>query len=179
MTAGPAVGPETVYLASRDGQLYALARDDGTTTWTHRFEHETVQEPFVTDLVATTCSVIAVVEGVIKAIADDSTFAWEASGDHGSLVTDGETLYSANLADNTQDLEARDAATGEIRWTAERQVPAFVDTDTIYVYADGDLVAFDRATQTEQWRVDGPISDVAMADGTLYNITQDTLLALR
>lgn len=176
---GPAVGTETVYVASRNGRLHALARDDGTTTWTHRFEHETVQQPYVTDLVATTCSVIAVVEGAIKAIVDDNAVAWEAGGDHGSLVTDGETLYSTNLADDTQDLEARDAATGEIRWTAGRQVPAFVATDTIYVYAGGDLVALDRATRTERWRVGGPVRDVAMTAERLYGINQGTLLALR
>lgn len=176
---GPAVGTDTVYVASGNGRLHALARDDGTTTWTHRFEHETVQRPYATDLVATTCSVIAVVEGMIKAINDDGTMAWEASGDHGTLVTDGETLYSTNLADDTRELQARDAATGEIRWTAGRQVPAFVAPDNIYVYADGALVALDRDTRTERWRVDGPIDDVAMAAGTLYSIDQGTLFALR
>ncbi len=175
----PTVGTDTVYVASRNGRLHALARDDGTTTWTHRFEHETVQRPYITDLVATTCSVVAVVEGVIKAINDDGTTAWEAGGDHGSLVTDGETLYSTDLADDERELQARDAATGEIRWTAERPVPAFVATDSIYVYSDGDLVVLDRATRTERWRVDGPIGDVATADGTLYGTTRGTLLALR
>ena len=176
---GPAVGTDTVYVASRNGRLHALARDDGTTTWTHQFEHETVQRPYVTDLLATTCSVIAVVEGEIKAFNDDGTMAWEASGDHGSLVTDGETLYSTNLAGNNRELQARDAATGEIRWTGGRQVPAFVATDNIYVYSEGDLVALDRATRTERWRVDGPISDVAMDAERLYSINQGTLLALQ
>lgn len=176
---GPAVGADTVYVASGNGRLHALARDDGTTTWTHRFEHETVQRPYVTDIVATSCAVITVVEGAIKAIDDDGTIAWEAGGDHGSLVTDGETVFSTDLAGGNQELQARDAATGEIRWTAGRRVPAVVATDDVYVYSDGDLVAVDRATRTERWRVDGPISDVAMAAGTLYGITQGTLLARR
>jgi len=176
---GPAVGTDNVYAASRDGRLHALARDDGSKNWTHRFEHSTVRRPHVTDIVATTCSVITVVEGAVKAFDDDGTLVWKVGGDHGTLATDGETLYVTDLEGGERELRALDAATGEVRWTAGRPVPEVVATDTVYACFDESVVALDRADGTERWRTDGSLDELVVVDGTLYGTSGGTLQALR
>ena len=180
----PAVGTDNVYFASRDGRLHARARDDGRANWTHRFEHPTEQQPYITDIVATTCSVIAVVEGAIKTLADDGTLVWETGGDHGILTTDGETLYTVDIEPyGDREVRALDATTGEVRWTTEPpdtiRWPALLGTDTIYMRSDESVVALDRTDGTERWRTDSWLDDVALVDDTLYGTRRGTLLALR
>jgi len=184
-TEAPTVGTDDVYAASRDGRLHARARDDGRANWTHRFEHPTERQPYVTDVVATSCSIIAVVEGTVKALADDGTLVWEAGGNHGIMTTDGQTLYTVADTEPGVDREiwAPDATTGETRWTKEPPVtaqwPALLDTDTICARFEQSVVAVDRADGTERWRTDSWLDDLALVDDTLYGINSGTLVVLR
>lgn len=178
---GPTVGPDHVYVTTREGWLHALHREDGATAWSHRFEHPTERRPYVTDVVATTCSVVTVVEGAIRALDAGGNLVWELDGDHGSLSTDGHTLYvSGDLDDGERGLLAIDAATGEVHWTVGGPVrtPPVVAGDAIYVRFDERIVALDRADGRERWRTDGSLEDLALADGTLYGTRGGTLLAL-
>jgi outer membrane protein assembly factor BamB len=184
VNVGPTVGPDTVYVATRDGRLHALARDDGTTIWTHRFQDPTERRPYVTDLIATDCSAVTVVEGVVKALDDGGTLVWEVAGDHGPMATDGETVYVAtDLGGGEQEVRALSAATGDVRWTVQGSVATFqppvVAGDAVYVRFDESIVALDRADGTERWRTDGALGSLALADGALYGTTRRTLLALR
>ena len=184
VTEAPTAGTDDVYFASRDGRLHARARDDGRANWTHRFEHPTAQQPYITDIVATTCSVITVVEGAVKALDDDGTLVWEAGGDHGILATDGETLYTVDIQSRgDREVRALDATTGEVRWRKELPDtigwPALLGTDTIYVRSDESVVALDRADGTVRWRTDSWLDELALVDDTLYGTRRGTLLALR
>ena len=179
---GPAVGTDTVYAVTREARLHALDRGDGTTLWTHRFRDPTERRPFASDIVATNCS--TVVEGVLEAVDDGGDLVWEVGGDHGTMATDGETIYvGTDLDVGERELRAVSAATGEVRWRLRRDGatigPSVVAGDAVFVRFDESLGALDRADGTERWRTDRPLSDLALADGTLYGTTRGTLLALR
>lgn len=181
---GPTVGSDRVYVATREGQLHALARDDGTTAWTHTFQHPTEPRPYVTDLVVTDCAVLAVVEGAVIALDDGGTRAWQVDGDHGPLATDGADVYViARLGDGEREFRALDAATGEVDWRVggpiEAYVPPVVAGDDVYVSLDEGVAALDRSDGSERWRTERSMDDLALADGTLYGTTAPTLLALR
>jgi len=181
---GPAVGTDTVCAVTREGRLHALDRVDGTTLWTHRFQHPIEQQPFVSDLMVTDCSTVTVVEGELKAVDDGGDLIWEIAGDHGTVVTDGETIYvGTDLDGGERELRALSAATGEVRWRIRRDVSAFgslvVAGDAVFVWFDESIRALGRADGTERWRTDRTLSDLALADGTLYGTTRGTLLALR
>lgn len=181
VTVDPTVGPALVYLATRDGQLHALNRDDGTSVWTYRFEHATEDRPYITELVATDCNVVAVVEGALRAVDVDGTLAWEVGGDHGSLATDGETVYTATGFGDERELQALHATTGELRWTVGGPIrtPPVVTDDAVYMRLDEHLVALDRDDGEEQWRTAGSLDDLALADGTLDGTSEGTLQAWR
>ncbi|MEF8863709.1 MAG: PQQ-binding-like beta-propeller repeat protein [Haloarculaceae archaeon] len=184
VSEGPAVGTDTVYAVTGDGRLHALDRGDGTTRWTHRFRDPMERRPFASDLVATDCGTVTVVEGVLKAVDDGGDLVWEVAGDHGTVATDGETIYvGTDLDGGRRELRALSAATGEIRWQIRRDVSAFgslaVAGDAVFVWFDESIRALDRADGTERWQTDRLLRDLALADGTLYGITSGTLLALR
>lgn len=181
---GPAVGTDNVYAVTREGRLHALDRDDGTTRWTHRFQDPMEQRPFASDLVVTDCSTVTVVEGVLKAVDDDGDLIWEVAGDHGTVVTDGETIYvGTDLDGNERELRALSAATGDVCWKLQRDGAVFgslvVAGDAVFVRFDESIRTLERADGTERWRTDRVLSDIALADGTLYGTTRGTLLALR
>ena len=184
LTRGPVVGPGHVYAATNDGRLHALARDDGTAAWTHRFERPAEERPYVTDVVATDCAVFAVVEGAVHALDDSGTPVWYVAGDHGPLATDGETVYAVADSDSGQrEVRALNARTGEVRWSVRRLLathrPPVVVGDTLLVGSDGAVVALDRGDGTERWRMDRSLGDLALADGTLYGTDRGALVALR
>lgn len=184
VNVAPVVGPDTIYVTTREGRLHALSRDDGTTAWTYKFQHPTEQRPFVTDLVATDCAVLAVVEGAVVALDDSGTRAWQVDGDHGPLATDGEVVYvGAILGGGEHELRVLDAATGEVRSSVGGPLQTYspqVVTDTrVYVNFDEGTAALDRSDGTERWRTDRSMDDLALANGTLYGTTGKTLLALR
>lgn len=181
VNTGPAVGSDHLFAVTSEGRLYALDRDDGATDWTHRFEHPDERHPYVTDLVATGCAVITVVEGAVKAFDDEGTLVWEVAGDHGALATDGETVYTATGVGDERELRALRATTGEVRWTVSAPVrtPPVVADDAVYVRAEEHVVALDGADGTERWRTEVSLEDLALADGTLYGTRRGTLLALR
>jgi outer membrane protein assembly factor BamB len=182
VTAGPTVGPDLVYVATQNGKLHALNRDDGTLVWSHRLEHPTDQRPYVTHLVAIDCAIFAVFEGMVTALDDDDgTPVWDVEG--GTLATDGEAVYVTTGIGSTREVSALEAATGEVRWRAggpvETYGPTVVAGDAVYVRSDDSVVALDRAAGAERWRTDGSLENLALADGTLYGTDQGTLLALR
>lgn len=184
VNAGPAVGTDTVYAATREGRLHALARGDGTTIWTHRFQDPVERRPFVSDLVATDCGAVTVVERVVKTLDDGGTLLWEVAGNHGPMATDGEMIYvGTDLGGGEQEFRALEAATGKVRWTVGGAVvpsePPIVVGDTVFVRFDESIRALDRAEGTEHWRTDDALYGLALADETLYGTTGSTLLALR
>ncbi len=181
VTVEPTVGPSLVYLATRDGQLHALNRYDGTTVWSHRFTHAAEDRPYIIELVATDCNVVAVVERMLKAVDAGGSAAWEVEGDHGSLATDGETVYTATGSGGERELQALHATTGEVRWTVSGpfRTPVVVAGDAVYARLDQHIVALDRTDGEEQWRTDGSLDDLALADGTVYGTSDDMLRALR
>lgn len=173
-----------MYAVTREGRLHALERSDGTTRWSHRFQNPLERRPFAPDLVATDCSTVTVVEGVLKAVDDCGDLVWEVAGDHGTVVTDGETIYVKTAPDGGgQELRALSAATGDVRWTVQGEgttlEASIVADDTVFVRFDESIMAVDRADGTERWRTDPIPSDLALSDGTLYGITRGTLVALR
>lgn len=180
---GPTVGTDNVYVTTREGRLHAVARSDGRTEWTHRFEHPTEPHPYATDLVATDCAVFAVVEGAVKAFDDAGTPAWEVAGEHGSLATDGETIYTTMDSDGARELAALDVATGETDWTVGGPFvpygPPIIAGDDIYLGMGDGIVALERTESRERWRRDGGLEDRALANGTLYGTAEGTLLALQ
>lgn len=180
---GPTVGTDTVYVSTREGRLHGLDRDDGTTIWTHRYEHLTEQRPYVTDIVATDCTTLSVVERTLNALDDDGTLVWEAGDGYGSLATDGETLYATTDIDDGSKLQALDVATGDVHWTVGGPVqtfaPAVVGGDTVYLQSAEHILALDQGDGTERWRTDGSLGDLVLANGTLYGTAGGTLKALR
>lgn len=184
VTQGPVVGTDTVYVTTHDGQLFALDRTTGTTTWTHRFQHPDEKSPFVTDLVVTDCHLITVVEGMIKVLDHSGVLVWEESGDHGPTATDGETVYaSADRGDGERALRALSVSSGDTRWTVQGPVetfePPIITDDVVYVRFDESIRALDPADGTEYWQSDSHLGDLALADETLYGTTRGTLRALR
>lgn len=181
VTVGPTVGTDRLYVATREGWLHALDRDDGGITWSSYLEHPTERRPYVTDIVATDCSVFAVAEGVIKALDSDGQLVWEAVGDHGTLATDGETLFTGMGRGDDRELQALDVTTGEVVWTVEEPIrtPPIVAGDDVYLRVDEGLLALDRTNGSERWRTDRSLGDLALASGTLYGLDRETLVALR
>jgi outer membrane protein assembly factor BamB len=115
-----------------------------------------------------------VVDGATgRAIGGD----WDAHM-HTPTVVDG-TLYTS-----AHDLEARDAATGELEWTFETDVDAgalpapTVSAGTVYVLGSIDdpvVYAVDAETGDERWRVrtDGDVDvPVAVAGGVVYAVDE-------
>jgi len=181
---GPTVGTDAVYAATRRGRLHALDREDGGTRWIQQFEHPVEPMPFVSDLVVTDCGAIAVVEGDLKALDGEGTLVWETAGEHGQMATDGATVYlPAELPDGGRAVRTLSAATGEVRWTVQGAVqrfqPPVLTSDTVYVPFDDGIVALAREDGTERWRTDGSPGELALADGTLYGIDDDALVAFR
>lgn len=184
VTVGPIVGTDAVYAATREGRLLALARDDGTTLWDHLFQHPTERRPFVTDLVATDCVVVAVVEGAVKALDTDGAGVWDVAGDHGPLTTDGEVVYVAtNLGGGESELRALSATDGDDRWTVTKSVdvfhPAIVAGDAVYVRFEDSILALNKENGTKNWQTDRVLDDLALVDGMLYGTTRDNLLAFQ
>lgn len=183
VNVGPTVGTDHVYVGTREGWLHALDRNEGTTSWSHRFEHPTEPQPYITDLVATTCSVVTVVEGVVNAIDIGGNHRWAVDGDHGSLSTDGEVVYAATGRGSDRELRSLELATGEVRWTVggplDTYAPPVLAGDDVIVRSDESIVALARADGDERWRTDRSLGDIALAGGTLYGTGGETLLALR
>ncbi len=182
VTVGPVVGTETVYVATRKGRLHALSRDNGSTDWSHQFEHPTEPRPYITNLVATDCAVFTVVEGAVTALDDDGIVAWQVEGDHASLATDGDLVYTTIGRGGDRELLALEAASGEVRWTFEAPVrsdPPILAGEDIYVRTDDSIVALTDQGDTERWRRVGDLADRALADGTLYGTTDGNLIALQ
>lgn len=183
VNVGPVAGTDTVYITTRKGRLHALARDDGSADWSHRFEHPTEPRPYITDLVATDCGVFVVVEGAVNAFDVTGTPVWEVEGDFGTLATDGETIYAATDSDGGREFRAMDAATGETLWRVGDSFVLYgspiIAGDAVYLATDDSIVALELADGTERWRRErGHLGDLALAHGTLYGITEGNLLAL-
>lgn len=184
VTVGPIVGTDAVYAATREGRLLALARDDGTTLWEHLFQHPTERQPFVTDLVATDCVVVAVVEGTVEALDTDGDRLWEVAGDHGPVTTDGKMVYVATrLGEGESELRALSATDGDDHWTVTKSVdvfhPAVVAGDAVYVRFEDSILAVNKEDGTENWQTDRVLDELALVDGTLYGTTQGNLLAFQ
>ncbi|MFC7044079.1 PQQ-binding-like beta-propeller repeat protein [Halobacteriaceae archaeon GCM10025711] len=173
---GPTVRDGTVYAGSGDGNLYALAPDDGSERW--RFDTGAVffggtgypdRSPLVAD-------------GTVYAVSGDQSGAhgddfgvyavdaasgeeqWSYTRSYPKFLTllgvvDGLALVVTSddaLGPTGESLLALDAATGEVRWTAEvgDSQGVAIGAGAVYVAAYRRLYAIDLADGTERWRRD-------------------------
>lgn len=171
--AGPTVHDGTVYAGSGDGNLYALAPDDGSERW--RFDTGAVffggtgypdRSPLVAD-------------GIVYAVSGDQSGAhgddfgvyavdaatgqeqWSYTRGYPKFLTllgvvDGLALVVTSddaLGPTGESLLALDAATGEVRWTAEvgDSEGVAIGAGAVYVAAYQRLYAVDLADGTERW----------------------------
>lgn len=189
----PTVGPDgTVYVATDDGVLTALAPGDGALRWTRRFEGPL----FVPPAVGSDGTLFAPpsVRGGRGAIYP--LHAIDAQGGHkwtfalpepGMSVTVGEdgTVFvpSPNVG-----MTAIDGARGTQKWFLAGQVlnaPAIGTDNTLYytVQQEPGLLAVDGATGRIKWRIAGGICGwkatwALDGDGTLYGLgCNDVLLS--
>ncbi len=175
----PAVVGSTVYVGSKDDQLFAVDASDGTQKW--QIEVGGAAPPAVAD-----GTVYAIGHnGNLYAIdARNGTQEWQFEvGDWGtsSPAVAGGTVYFGHT-DNY--LYAVDASDGTLHWQFETDdwvssSPAVVD-GTVYVGSDDNyLYAVDANQGTQEWQfeVGGSVfSSPAVADGTVYVGSADNYL---
>jgi outer membrane protein assembly factor BamB len=142
-----ALDERRLYVATRDGQLRALRREDGSELW---------RAP-VPGLVSAAAGTLIVrePEGKVTSLQPrEGRVRWSAeTGVAGVLpaVIDGDLVFVAG-----QGLVALDASSGRINWTAEEaavvtSLPVGAGSRVIVGEADGTLRSRDRARGTSQW----------------------------
>lgn len=168
-----AIADETVYLGSRDGTLYALARGDGTVRWELDAGGRVASSPAVVD---GTVYVGTGDRAVVAVERETGTERWQ----HG---VDGRVLSSPAVVDGAVYVEdfsgtvyALTTADGSERWSVSTgdggfSSPAVVD-ETVYVGSqDTHVYALATADGSERWRAEteGTVdSSPAVVDGTVY-----------
>lgn len=172
ITSSPAVGPEAVYVGSRDGHLYAVDRATGEERW--RFDHE----------VSWVISSPAIADGVVYAGSSDGLFVQAVDAASGAELwrtpTELNVFASPALVNGTLyvgtftgAILGLDPATGEEVWRyrAEDAVmsSAVAADSTLYVGSDdGRLYAF-RGVARERAPDRVVFWDSALARTALYN----------
>ncbi|WTW98986.1 PQQ-binding-like beta-propeller repeat protein [Streptomycetaceae bacterium NBC_01309] len=186
-----------VYVASNDGNLYAVDAASGARRWVHRTGGDLMSRP-------TTSNGIAYV--LSGRIADDSapdalhavdaasgTPLWSrpvalyggspAVVDGVCYVGGGAELPTAGRTGYVGRFHAFDARTGEERWTFDAAAGGFYARPTVvdgvaYIgCVDGNVYAIDTATGRQRWafRTGGAVhAAVVVADATVYAASQDT-----
>ncbi|HET7041733.1 MAG TPA: PQQ-binding-like beta-propeller repeat protein [Gemmatimonadales bacterium] len=176
--SSPLVVGDAVYVGSTDGDLYALARSDGTLRWKFETEGPVNSSPAYVNGIVIVASVDGKVFGVDAttgarrwSFATQGERRFTAPGIHGAIprtermpdpfdvflssptVVDG-VVY---LGSGDQHVYALDAVTGALKWSfATGDVihasPAVVD-GVVYIGSwDRNLYALDAATGREKWR---------------------------
>ncbi|SDN01902.1 Outer membrane protein assembly factor BamB, contains PQQ-like beta-propeller repeat [Halogranum gelatinilyticum] len=179
---GLLVGPT---LDRDEGVLRAVSAETGTTQWSREL---TLADPY--RLVPT------VADGTVfygdttlyalDAETGETRWTYETPDDSGlAPVVAGDTVYV--VAEFSGLVVALDAETGEVRWerTVERaesvESPA-VTADTLYLAAGRAAIGLDTSDGTERFRVGVPgggVDSFALAGGTLYVGSGETVVALR
>jgi outer membrane protein assembly factor BamB len=170
--ASPTVVDGTVYLPSRDGNLYAVDAETGTEQWSYPAK-SLRSSPTVSD---GTVYVGSQDNNVYAIDAETGIEEWSlATGDtiHSSpTVVDG-TVYIGSYDNNVY---AIDAETGTKEWSFStsgdvKSSPNFVD-GTVYIGSQDDNVyAIDAETGTEEWSfsTDGYVdASPTVANGIVY-----------
>lgn len=163
----PAVADGTVFVASENGTLYALAEGSGQEIWRFEAEAPFRAVPLVRDgvVVARSGGQGLGGEQVVHAIdAETGEDIWrhphswwlEVPGERdgtvyvatadAALSPEGQTLYALSLDDGTE------------AWSAEIGDPrgGLVTDDAVYVPSYGRLYAFDTETGSQRWAADLP-----------------------
>ncbi len=182
VVSSPAVHDGVVYVGSVDRCLYALSAATGEKLWRVRTWRPVVASPLVLD----NRVYIGSMDGSFKCVeADTGEVVWEHKGGpiSGSAAADeGGVFYG----DEAGDIRARDAATGKEIWSAKIEggivrAPLVAGDLVIFgVMAPTALrapkikylIAFDTATGSQRWALEGQSSlfhtAVADADSIYY-----------
>lgn len=164
----PHVTDDTAYFTSSDGNIYASDLE-GELRWQQRISSS---GGFPSPTVVDGTVYFGWGDGTMYALdASDGSELWtdKAGGSEVVAVADG-TVYVAGYP-----LNAIDAETQEVLWTAEEPEGGFTDftvgTDRVYLGTDEARVfAYDRETGAEQWSHQGNYevtTSVAIADESL------------
>lgn len=177
LRAGPVVGGRYVYAAD-ETNVYAVDPMAETVTWItslSRKDGNTV----VRGVTATGCGVFVVTNDRVFALDHEGTVVWKGDSQWPRLATDGETIYVRdNVAEKS--LQARDAATGELRWERTGEYGSLVATDeALYTTRDGKLVGLDVADGTDLWAAEYVVTNLVLAGETFYGIRGGNFVAMR
>lgn len=164
----------TVYAAADDWTVRAVDATDGSTQWTTEID---VSDPHL-DLIAVTDGVVYASSGSELQALDVATGEkrWHYDGDLANTVADSTGIY---VATGSRIVALRD---GEEDWSVRRD-GTIVDVvgETVYVFDDGDLCAFDSSDGTEHWcesvSGDSPFAVHDITDSGIY-AGRGTLLLL-
>lgn len=189
--ASPAIGNETVYLRTPDGQ-FACDADSGELVWSRAISGSGASTPAVVD------------NRVYTTGSDDICYALDADTGETCWSTDFSTMTSYNVliaplvvgnghvyvGQNTGQVTALEATTGDRVWTTEFSEPtagvgtASALTETgLYVVGlhDSRVYRTDPVNGEILWSVDvdpWPVSSPAVADGRVYVGGKDGVIAL-
>jgi len=168
LLSAPAIGSRTVVVRSVDGKLHALSAANGSELWVTsetlpKLTLRGIAEPVVTPELALSgfdngrVLAVTLINGntawdVAIAQARGSSELQKLVDIDSTVVVDGEDLYAVAFQGRVARLNVQ---TGQVLWTHDLSSYAglAVDADKVYVStAEGDVVALDRKTGTEQWR---------------------------
>ncbi|HET9554992.1 MAG TPA: PQQ-binding-like beta-propeller repeat protein [Anaeromyxobacteraceae bacterium] len=189
--AEPAVDGDTVYAASNDGRLYALAAGSGAERWRYDAKEQLGTRPLVS---GGTVYVASLQDTVFAVDAKTGAWKWHHRREPregftirgAAAVAAGLGLVYAGYSDGT--VAALDAATGAVRW--ERQVaPAgtYQDVDSLVLAGgklfaaaySGAVVALDAATGKPLWQFLTPdASRLVLAPAALVCVSSSSVVAL-
>jgi outer membrane protein assembly factor BamB len=178
--SAPTIDGGLVFVGSEDGSVYAVNRDDGTTSWSYDTFSLVNSSPVVVDDVV----YVGSSSGSLYALdRDTGAENWAFAGGvfFGSpAVADG-VVYAGSQNANVY---AVDAATGTEIWSFTtggliQSSPAVVDGIVYIGSFDNKLYAIDAATGAEVWSatLGGPVrSSPAVADGVVVVGANDSTI---
>jgi outer membrane protein assembly factor BamB len=166
--ARPAVGGQTVYVATKESTCYAFDLLSGEQRWERSMGYGRVY-----DIAATGGRIYVAQQGSVTALRSDNSVAWtfeDITSPTDVLVANG-TVYTRS----GKTLYARDSASGDEVWTTTVDIaqsrPAIAD-GTVLTKDEQYFRAFDAETGDQRFQVEhaGTIygTGVAVADGTAY-----------
>lgn len=168
LLSAPAIAGRTVVVRTVDGKLHARSTADGTELWVTfetlpKLTLRGIAEPVVTQDLALSgfdngrVLAVALINGntawdVAVAQARGSSELQKLVDIDSTVIVNGEDLYAVSFQGRVARMAVQ---TGQVFWTHDISSYAglAVDADKVYIStAEGDVVALDRKTGTEQWR---------------------------
>jgi eukaryotic-like serine/threonine-protein kinase len=184
--AAPAISDDTVYIASYDGQVYAINQDTGQEQWRFATTEPILASPAIADGIV----LVGGMDGNAYGLDGESgAEQWRLTiggGFVGSPAVVDQLGYFAGL-DGV--VVALDIHSGSEVWRFEKAgttiafSPAVADGAIFIPVSDGVLYVLDAETGTELWSYDPavgtsdvfqPAGDVVVANGRVYYMTSNT-----